>query len=102
MAQKDRIYAGTGESVLSTTGRRTHRGGRRKPHVHASYLSAADTYGNVYVCNVLVPQRTLLEIQDDGYDMLTIIVDIGETFELSADAFTVLTGREWVDCIDYK
>jgi hypothetical protein len=48
---------------------------------------------------VHIPGQVLIEIQDDGDDMLTVTNETGESFELSADAFVALTGREWSDIV---
>lgn len=46
-----------------------------------------------------VPAQVIIEIQDDGDDMLTVTNDNGDSFELTADAFVTLTGREWSDVV---
>lgn len=43
--------------------------------------------------------QVITEVQDDGEDMLTVTLETGESFELDADAFVALTGREWSDII---
>lgn len=52
----------------------------------------------MFEVSVHIAACKITEIQDDGDGMLTVLVH-GESIELTEDAFTALTGREWQDCI---
>ena len=53
----------------------------------------------MYECNVIIPTRRIVEIQDDGSDTLMVTLEDGESLELTADAFVTLTSREWSDVV---
>jgi hypothetical protein len=98
MAQTNILHARSRVSVLSAARRKTYRG-RRSRTIESGQSLATEFFENVYECRVHIPGQVLIEIQDDGDDMLTVTNETGESFELSADAFVALTGREWSDIV---
>jgi hypothetical protein len=54
----------------------------------------------VYEVRVQVVATTITEIQDEGDGILYVTTEAGESFEITEEAFTVLTGRDVTDVLD--
>lgn len=96
MGQRDVLHARTRQSILSTTKRNTNRRGQSR---FARFNTlASEHFDNVFEVSVPIAACKITEIQDDGDGVLTVTVH-GETFELTEEAFTALTGRDWQECV---
>lgn len=93
------LYARARKSVVSAARGETTRRRRRGTLVRNLSL-ASEHYDNVFEVRVRIPDQLILEIQDDGDDMLTVTSASGETYEISAETFLVLTGCEWTECVE--